>query len=108
MRIRFHHWWFKFPPGIGSAGFVFYPWVMFKRRPNDVSDRLFRHELEHAYQVQREGWLKFYLTYLLYLVRYGYRNNPYEVEARAVADDPFTEEERKIREDAEAAYYKNR
>ena len=51
------------------------------RRP-DPSDDLLTHELCHAWQMQREP-----LRATLAWLRYPYRENPYEVEARqAVAE----------------------
>jgi hypothetical protein len=44
---------------------------------------LVRHELRHLEQAKERGTLNWYLTYLWYTVRYGYRNNPLEVDARA-------------------------
>lgn len=40
------------------------------------------HELYHVYQYQREGTIPFLLKYLFYTFRYGYTNNPLEIEAR--------------------------
>jgi hypothetical protein len=40
------------------------------------------HELVHWEQYKRMGAVKFYATYLWYNVKYGYHNNPMEVEAR--------------------------
>jgi len=105
MKIRFNHWWFRIFPG---AGVVLYPYVLFKRPPDETPIRLFRHELQHVYQVRREGWWKFYLTYLWYLLRYGYRNNPYEVEARAVQEDPLTAEESAWLNSAASRFHENR
>ena len=48
--------------------------------------RLLRHELEHVRQWQREGW-RFPLRYAAGYVRHGYRDNPYEVAARAAEQD---------------------
>lgn len=45
--------------------------------------RLLRHEAEHLKQLERDGRLLFSIKYLWWLARYGYWNNPYEVEARA-------------------------
>ena len=45
--------------------------------------RLIRHELHHLHQIERDGLVRFALRYGWWLLRYGYRNNPYEVEARA-------------------------
>ena len=47
-----------------------------------LEDRLLRHELAHVRQ-WRQRPLAFPLLYALGHVRHGYRNNPYEVEARA-------------------------
>lgn len=48
----------------------------------EISDRLRRHEMVHIEQVNKLGWIGFYATYLWYSIRYGYTNNPFEVEAR--------------------------
>jgi hypothetical protein len=48
--------------------------------------RLMRHELCHVRQYQQYGFLKFILNYLMESIRNGYRNNRYEVEARAAED----------------------
>ena len=39
------------------------------------------HELIHIEQIERDGAAKFSVLYLWYLVRHGYRRNPYEQEA---------------------------
>lgn len=44
---------------------------------------LIRHELCHLEQIRREGRLRFAVGYLRELVRNGYWNNKYEIEARA-------------------------
>ena len=78
-------------------GKVLYPYVLFKDAKDDVEDWLFRHELEHIYQVQRDGWFKFHAKYLYWLARYGYKNNPYEIEARKVQSRKLTIKERKLK-----------
>jgi len=40
------------------------------------------HEEVHMEQYERYTWLGFIVLYLLYTIRYGYYNNPLEVEAR--------------------------
>ena len=47
-----------------------------------ASPSLAKHESKHWEQYQRMGALKFYGMYAYYSLRYGYRNNPMEVEAR--------------------------
>ena len=44
---------------------------------------LIRHEFCHLEQINRLGRFRFAATYLYWLVRVGYRMNPFEVEARA-------------------------
>lgn len=77
---------------------VIYPFMFFKHSKEEVTDRLFRHELEHVYQVRREGWFKFYLTYLWESIRHGYKKNKYEIAANAVENTPLTAEERKLKD----------
>ena len=48
-----------------------------------LSRGLLAHEMTHVRQWQDDRW--FPLRYCLATLRYGYRDNPYEVEARAVA-----------------------
>lgn len=74
-------------------GKVLYPFVLFSQAKDDVSHQLFRHELEHVYQLRRIGWLWFYLKYLALAVRYGYRKHPFELEADERQNDPLTEQE---------------
>jgi len=48
---------------------------------------LIRHERKHLEQMQRDGKLVYLIKYSFWLLRYGYKMNPYEVEARA-AEQP--------------------
>lgn len=45
--------------------------------------QLVRHEQRHWHQAQEMGVLRWYATYAWYTIRYGYRNNPLEVDARS-------------------------
>jgi len=76
-------------------GKVLYPFVLFSQ--SEVSDQLFRHELEHVYQIRRDGFLRFYLTYLYHAIRYGYENIPYEIEARENQSNPLTPAEKNLK-----------
>ena len=79
----------------GAAGHViFYPFVLFKYPRDKVSDKLFRHELQHVYQIQKLGYIGFFSRYIWYSIRYGYKKNPFEIEARFHANDKLTNEER--------------
>ena len=48
-----------------------------------ITTKHYNHEACHIEQVKREGRLKFITKYLFYNIKYGYQNNPYEVEARS-------------------------
>jgi hypothetical protein len=47
-------------------------------------DAYLRHEVAHVHQWQKHGYLMFAVKYLWYSFRYGYYNNPFEAEARAM------------------------
>jgi hypothetical protein len=80
------------------GGITIYPFIFFKRTREEVTDRLFRHELEHIYQVEEEGWFKFYLSYLWESIRHGYKGNKYEIAADLMETIPLTDEERKLKD----------
>jgi Domain of unknown function (DUF4157) len=44
--------------------------------------RWLKHELAHIEQYQKHGIAKFLVLYLWYSIKYGYHNNPFEVEVR--------------------------
>lgn len=46
-----------------------------------ITERLVKHELEHVRQWQQNRW-SFPVRYVLNHLRYGYEQNPFEVEAR--------------------------
>jgi hypothetical protein len=46
------------------------------------NEQLIRHEVAHLDQIERDGRVLFTIKYLWWTLRYGYWNNPYEVEAR--------------------------
>ena len=48
-----------------------------------TDERLIRHEMTHIKQMEEEGKFKFTCRYLWWTLKYGYQDNPYEVEARA-------------------------
>jgi hypothetical protein len=54
-----------------------------------VTARLLRHELAHVRQWAARP-LAFPLLYAWYHLRFGYRNNPYEVEARAAEEEELS------------------
>lgn len=103
-RIVRNAWWMFW-----ARGMVLWPWVWLKPVEiypaydiNKYEDwykmrehELFRHELQHCYQIEKNGVLKFYAKYIYYWFRYGlwwggYKNNPFEVEANAVEKRDLT------------------
>lgn len=53
----------------------------------NISESLYKHESCHIMQVKRDGRLKFIFKYLYYNIKYGYYNNPYEIEARKASNN---------------------
>jgi len=49
----------------------------------ELHQGLIRHERKHLEQMQRDGKVLYAIKYAWWMLRYGYRMNPYEVEARA-------------------------
>ena len=85
---RIPFWWFpgnRHMSGLTLANRVY---LRSEHCPIDPADRctveLVFHELAHVRQFRRNPLL-FPLRYLLHHIRYGYANNPAEVEARQVA-----------------------
>lgn len=74
----------------GYKAWVFFPFMFFRQPKEEVTDILFRHEMQHVYQVLQTGWIKFYLKWLWYTWRRGYKQNPYELEAWDVQNTPLT------------------
>lgn len=62
-------------------------WHTIYVRPEQINNqRLIKHEQAHAMQIQRDGYLWQPIKYTWYLIRYGYEDNPYEIEARKLSD----------------------
>lgn len=81
----------------GYKGRMIYPFLLFSQARDDVEDWLFRHEMQHVYQLRRLGWWRFHAQYLWSLIRVGYDKNQFEVEAVASQHDTLTFEERKLK-----------
>jgi len=95
-RIVYKKWWMRIFLRPGWA-MVFFFWMFVNKEKKDMTDRHYRHELEHCYQVKRMGRIKFYATYLWLWIKGGYDSHPYEVEADERANDPLTDEEKQWR-----------
>lgn len=78
--------WGTFLKSLGFHG-VYTPWGIFLAPRYYNNQVLRRHELAHWQQRVRDGFILFWLKTFWYLLRYGYWNSPYEVEARRVAQD---------------------
>lgn len=63
-------------------GGVTLPWGIYILPERLHEEPLRRHELVHAEQIERHGVVGFYARYAWYTLRYGYQNNPLEIEAR--------------------------
>ncbi len=74
---------------MGFLGFTFFNGTVWLRPDMDAETkyRVMTHEARHIFQIKRDGYLKFTVKYLYYLARYGYRNNPYEIDARKAANE---------------------
>lgn len=81
----------KYIPFGKFEGVVLYPFVFVKH----TGDNLYRHELQHCYQIAEKGVLRFYWDYLVNLCKHGYHNHPDEVEAREYETNRLSAEERK-------------
>ena len=76
---------FKLPAMGKFNGLAVWPFIFFDKEIPDRS--LIEHEKIHIRQ-QLKGWLiGFYIKYLYFNFRYGYKRNPYEVEAYKHEDD---------------------
>lgn len=77
-------WWLKLT---GFAGITLPPFGIYilNERIDDL--RLRRHEEEHWRQSRQYGVIGFYVRYLWYTLRHGYRNNPLEVQARKAENE---------------------
>ena len=72
-----------------GASAITMPWrriYIIRERLDDAILR--RHEMIHIEQIDRDGVVLFCLRYVWWSARYGYWNNPYEVEAYAREREP--------------------
>jgi len=85
----------KLPWMFWADGMVLVWFVLLKDQPSFRADEiLYRHELQHCYQMEEKGRIRFYLSYLWELIRKGYRGNKYEKEAFRVQYTRLTSLER--------------
>lgn len=72
----------KFLPLPGFVAMAFFGVILARSECRPLSSGTIRHEAIHQAQARDcHGWILFYLRYLAYWLRYGYRCNPFEREA---------------------------
>ena len=73
------YWYMRAFNLIGLAA----PWRLIYIMPGHETDQAtFKHEQAHLHQMDRDGTLTFIIQYPFQILRYGYWNAPYEIEAR--------------------------
>lgn len=66
LRIKYGHW---LPRKLDVAAITLFPWIFFAE---DVPDpRTISHELVHVEQIERVGFFRFYVSYLV--IYFGFR-----------------------------------
>lgn len=75
------NWWLRLS---GFTGITLPPFGIYILQEQLHNTRLIKHERQHWKQYKQLGAVMFYAKYIWYSVRYGYRNNPMEIEARSV------------------------
>ena len=74
---------FKAFPYLWVSGITLAPVVVILKAKFADNVFLRNHEAIHWWQVQRDGFFKFYLKYMYeWVAKWGYKNISYEVEAR--------------------------
>ena len=98
MKIRIIYNFKLLPPSYTAM--TIYPFILTGH--SFLNSAILKHEMIHVEQVERDGWFRFYLTYLfdfaMNLIRYknwsdAYFNIPYEVEAYDREHEDLTEKE---------------
>jgi hypothetical protein len=67
-----------------TNGIALWPFIFVDDKENRT---LVEHEKIHIKQAEKGRVIGFYLKYIYYHFKYGYKNNPYEIEAYAHQDD---------------------
>lgn len=76
-------WWMQCTRYRGIA----MPWAIYVHPLHEGDARLVAHERVHIEQMRRDGVGRFFVRYLWWSMRYGYRMNPYEMQARAEEEE---------------------
>jgi hypothetical protein len=59
-------------------GIALFPFIIVRKKTDDI---IINHEKIHIQQQLELGVIPFYIIYLIWHLKYGYINNPFEVEA---------------------------
>ena len=97
-----------FPWKSRYRGVVLWPYVIMRPRTYATGEiaqsemmtrralvKLYRHELQHVYQIKQRGILGFYIRYVFLSLVKGYKNHPDEIEARHYENERLTPIEEK-------------
>jgi len=72
----------SFLPFKGFSAIALFGVIFARKEFKPLSNKMVRHEQIHAAQAADcGGWMLFYLQYLIYHCKYGYKDNPFEIEA---------------------------
>lgn len=84
MKDAYDHWLPKLIKHKTDAGFAITlgQTVYYSCDRESVDDDWRLHEECHRRQWKRLGYVRFSLQYMWYQLKYGYENNPFEIEAR--------------------------
>ena len=78
MKVRYNNL-LPFP---GFVAMAFFGVILARKKYKPLSSATIRHEEIHEAQAKEcGGWIRYYLKYLFFWVKYGYRMIPFEREA---------------------------
>jgi len=81
----------------GFRGRIFYPFLLFRDTKAACPDWIFRHELQHAYDIRHDGYIRYHISYWWQHWRKGYENVSFEINARKAESFPLTKAEYRIK-----------
>ena len=89
VEVVYKGFWAAFLAYFGFVGFTFWNGTIILRSGLDEARaaQVEKHERQHIEQMKRDGRFAFTLKYLFFQFKYGYRNNPYEIDARKAANE---------------------
>jgi len=70
----------------GTVGVTIWPFIFIWPKKWAKNKKLVKHEQKHLEQYKRYWIVGFLPVYIYYSIKYGYWDNPLEIEARKAAD----------------------